>query len=52
MGWCSMTPRDREALERTIAHDYLDVQVEVVIDVVRDDLPGLRQAASAALSAG
>lgn len=52
MGWCSMTPRDREALERTIAHDYLDVQVEVVIDIVRDDLPGLRQAASAALSAG
>jgi uncharacterized protein with HEPN domain len=35
-----------------ITHDYLDVQVEVVIDVVRDDLPGLRQAARAALSAG
>ena len=114
MGWCSMTPRDKEALERiiecadainayvdragdnwsddgravdavakrleeigeqakritadtlgampeidwpnvkgmrdVIAHDYMDVQVEVVIDVVRDDLPGLRQAASTALS--
>jgi uncharacterized protein with HEPN domain len=31
-------------------HDYLDVQVEVVIDIVRDDLPGLRRAVSAALS--
>ncbi len=30
-----MTPRDREALERTIESDYLDAQVEVVIDVVR-----------------
>ena len=113
MGWCSMTPRDKGALERiiecadainayveragdnwsddgmavdavakrleeigerakritsdtlvampdvdwpnvkgmrdVIAHDYLDIQVEVVIDVVRDDLPGLRQAVRTAL---
>jgi uncharacterized protein with HEPN domain len=113
MGWCSMTPRDKEALERiiecadainayveragdnwsddgmavdavakrleeigeqakritsdtlgampdadwpnvkgmrdVIAHDYLDVQVEVVVDVVRDDPPGLRRAACTAL---
>ncbi len=41
-----------KGMRDVIAHDYLDVQVEVVIDVVRDDLPGLRRAASAALSAG
>lgn len=41
-----------KGMRDVIAHDYLDVQVEVVIDVVRDDLPGLRQAARAALSAG
>ena len=45
--WPSVT-----GMRDVIAHDYLDVQVEVVIDVVRDDLPGLRQAARAALSAG
>jgi uncharacterized protein with HEPN domain len=37
-----------KGMRDVIAHDYLDVQVEVVIDVVRDDLPGLRQAASTA----
>jgi uncharacterized protein with HEPN domain len=30
-----------------IAHDYMDV--EVVVDVVRDDPPGLRRAACTAL---
>jgi uncharacterized protein with HEPN domain len=41
-----------KGMRDVITHDYLDVQVEVVIDVVRDDLPGLRQAARAALPAG
>lgn len=38
-----------KGMRDVIAHDYLDVQVEVVIDVVRDDLPGLRQAVRTAL---
>ena len=38
-----------KGMRDVIAHDYLDVQVEVVIDVVRDDLPGLRRAACTAL---
>ena len=39
-----------KGMRDVIAHDYPDVQIEVVIDVVRDDLPGLRQAARAAVS--
>jgi uncharacterized protein with HEPN domain len=39
-----------KGMRDVIAHDYLDVQVEVVIDVVRDDLPGLRRAVSTAVS--
>ena len=38
-----------KGMRDVIAHDYLDVQVEVVIDVVRDDLPALRRAACTAL---
>jgi len=38
-----------KGMRDVIAHDYLDVQVEVVIDVVRDDLPGLRQAVRTSL---
>ena len=40
---------DVKGMRDVIAHDYLDVQVEVVIDVVRDDLPGLRQAVRTSL---
>ena len=39
-----------KGMRDVIAHDYLDVQVGVVVDVVRDDLPGLRRAVSTALS--
>ena len=39
-----------KGMRDVIAHDYLDVQVEVVVAVVRDDLPGLRRAACTALS--
>jgi len=38
-----------KGMRDVIAHDYLDVKVEVVIDVVRDDLPGLRQAVRTAM---
>ena len=38
-----------KGMRDVIAHDYMDVQVEVVVDVVRDDLPGLRRAACTAL---
>ena len=41
---------DVKGMRDVIAHDYMDVQVEVVVDVVRDDLPGLRRAACTALS--
>ena len=82
MGWCSMTPRDRQALERieeigevakrlapetlatmpgvswrgikgmreVIAHDYEEVDVEVLAGVVRDNLPDLRAAVGRALA--
>ena len=39
-----------KGMRDVIAHDYLDVQIEVVMDVVRDHLSALRQAAGAALS--
>jgi len=39
-----------KGMRDVIAHDYLDVQVGVVVDVVQDDLPGLRRAVSTALS--
>jgi len=41
-----------KGMRDVIAHDYLDVQIEVVMDVVRDHLSALRQAAGAALSDG
>ncbi len=41
-----------KGMRDVIAHDYLDVQIEVVVDVVREHLPALRQAASTALSDG
>jgi uncharacterized protein with HEPN domain len=33
-----------------MAHDYLDIEVDVIADVVADYLPGLRAAVGKALS--
>jgi uncharacterized protein with HEPN domain len=41
-----------KGMRDVIAHDYLDVQIEAVIDVVRVDLADLRRAAIGAQSEG
>jgi uncharacterized protein with HEPN domain len=43
--WAAM-----KGMRDVIAHDCLDVQIEVVVDVVRGHLPALLQSASEALS--
>jgi uncharacterized protein with HEPN domain len=40
--------RGVKGMREVIAHDYDDVDVEALEGVVRDDLPGLRAAVSAA----
>ena len=42
--------RSVKGLREVIAHDYDDVDVEVLAGVVRDDLPGLRATVSASLA--
>lgn len=39
-----------KGMREVITHDYDDVDVELLGSVVRDDLPGLRQAVAEALS--
>lgn len=39
-----------KGIREVIAHDYDDVDVEILADVVRDELPGLRDAVGAALA--
>jgi uncharacterized protein with HEPN domain len=41
-----------KGMRDVIAHDYLDVQIEVVVDVVQHHLPALRRAAGKILSDG
>ena len=42
--------RSVKGMREVIAHDYDDVDVEVLASVVRDDLPGLRATVSASLA--
>lgn len=42
--------RGVKGIRDVMAHDYLDVEIEVINDVVADYLPGLRAAVSRALS--
>jgi len=42
--------RSVKGMREVIAHDYDDVDVEVLAGVVRDDLPGLRATVSASLA--
>ena len=41
-----------KGMRDVIAHDYMDVQIEVVVDVVQHHLPALRRAAGKILSDG
>lgn len=43
--------RGVRGFREVIAHDYEDVDVEVLVGVVRDDLPGLRTAIETMLAA-
>jgi len=38
-----------KGMRDVIAHDYMDVQIEVVVDVVQHHLPALRRAADGAV---
>lgn len=42
--------RSVKGMREVIAHDYDDVDVDVLAGVVRDDLPGLRATVSASLA--
>ena len=42
--------RGVKGMREVIAHDYDDVDVEVLASVVRNDLPGLRAAVTKALN--
>ena len=44
--------RGVKGMREVIAHDYDDVDVEVLASVVRNDLPGLRAAVGRALAEG
>ena len=48
----SVNWRGVKGMREVIAHDYDDVDVEVLASVVRNDLPGLRAAVGRALAEG